>query len=163
MKIRSLVTLIGLAFGFAMPTFAQQKGAVDAQTAVKIDALSAKYVVRGDPAAMAALFTEDGVYVTDRGPLNGPEAIEKWYAGLYQAFPKWTHTSKPAQNASHLTGTTGDQIWTNGARSATLQAKTGDPIQTNGYWSAVEVREGDTWKFRMLSYNISPAQPAGTK
>ena len=29
---------------------------------------------------MAAHFTDDGVFVTDRGPVYGPQAIEKWYA-----------------------------------------------------------------------------------
>jgi hypothetical protein len=35
-------------------------------------------------AAAAGCFIQDGVYVTDRGPIYGREAIEKWYADLFQ-------------------------------------------------------------------------------
>jgi ketosteroid isomerase-like protein len=63
-----------LAIGFAVPTLAQQKDRVDPQTAQKILATGPAYD-RGennhDPAAIAALYTEDAVFVTDRGPING--------------------------------------------------------------------------------------------
>ena len=39
---------------------------------------------KNDAAAAAALFTEDAIYLTDRGPINGREAIEKMYADLFQ-------------------------------------------------------------------------------
>jgi len=32
------------------------------------------------------------------------------------------------------------------------QGKTGDPVPIKGYRSAIETREGDDWKFRMLTY-----------
>jgi len=32
------------------------------------------------PAAVAAFFTEDAIFVTDTGPLYGPQAIEKSFA-----------------------------------------------------------------------------------
>ena len=43
MKIRLVVALVGLAIGFALPTFAQQKDTVDRQIAEQIRALAAKY------------------------------------------------------------------------------------------------------------------------
>jgi hypothetical protein len=60
MKIRLAVALLGLAFGFAVPAFAQQKDAVDPQVADQLSALSKKTdeaFNSGDAAALAALYT----------------------------------------------------------------------------------------------------------
>jgi hypothetical protein len=29
-----------------------------------------------------------------------------------------------------------------------------------GYWSAIDIREGDGWKIRMLTWNMTPPPPA---
>ena len=60
-----------------------------------------------------------------------------------------------------MIGTAGNEVWANGYWSLTWQGKTGDPIQLKGYWSAIEVREGDAWKTRMQTWNVTPA-PAAT-
>ena len=45
-----------------------------------------------------------------------------------------------------------------------MQGKEGDPIQIEGYFPCVDVRDGDTWKCRMQTWNIAPAPaPAQTK
>jgi hypothetical protein len=38
--------------------------------------------------------------------------------------------------------------------------ETGEPIQIKGYWSAIDTREGNDWKIRMLTWNITPGPPA---
>ena len=38
----------------------------------------------------------------------------------------------------------------------TVQGKSGDPIKLKGYWSAINVREGDIWKIKMLTFNMTP-------
>jgi hypothetical protein len=43
MKIRLLFALVGLAIGFTVPTFAQQKDAVDPQVAEQLSALPKKF------------------------------------------------------------------------------------------------------------------------
>ena len=79
MKIRLVVALVGLAISFALPTFAQQKDTVDPRVAQQRDLLSDAKVVdkfgqlgqklddaysQKDAAALAALFTEDALFVS---------------------------------------------------------------------------------------------------
>jgi hypothetical protein len=34
---------------------------------------------------------------------------------------------------------------------------------SKGYFSCIDIREGDTWKCRMQTWNVTPAPPAETK
>jgi len=81
MKIPLFGALAGLAISFALPTFAQQKDTVDPIIAQQIRVLAMKYEEafnRQDPAAVAALYAEDGVNVTPHaGTFYGRQAIEK--------------------------------------------------------------------------------------
>ena len=81
MKIRSLIALAGLVIGFTVPTFAQQKDTpVDPKLTEQLIALAKKFddaFNNNDAAAVAALFTKDGVMVTNSGQIYGPEAITK--------------------------------------------------------------------------------------
>ncbi|MEY2606022.1 MAG: hypothetical protein QOH31_3838 [Verrucomicrobiota bacterium] len=144
----------------------QEKDMADPQTTHKIRAITKAYdegVNNSDAAAIAALYTEDAVFVSDRGPIYGRPAIEKWYTDVFQAWHPKSHIGKPDGNAPHIIGTAGDEAWETGEWSETGQGETGDPIQIKGYWSAIDSREGDDWKIRMLTYNITPASPAETK
>jgi uncharacterized protein (TIGR02246 family) len=91
MKMRLAVALVGLAISFAAPTFAQQKDTVDPKMAQQIRALAMKYEEafnRQDPAAVAALYAEDGVNATPHaGTFHGRQAIEKNYAKW--DFQRW--------------------------------------------------------------------------
>jgi ketosteroid isomerase-like protein len=149
--------------------FAQQKDIVaDPQTTQKILAIGKAYdegETNSDPAAIAALFTDDGVFVTQNGPVNGRQAIEKWYTDLFQEWHPKTHMIKFDGNAPHLIGTAGNKLWATGEWSETLQGKTGGPISIGGYWGAMYVREGDVWKMQMLTWNQKlppPAAPSPT-
>jgi ketosteroid isomerase-like protein len=165
MKIRLVVALVGLAIGFAAPAFAQQKDAADPQIRQQIDALTKKWIDaidNNDAAALAALFTEDAVMVTDTaGPIYGREAIQKVWTDLFKQFHVSNHFSKDDQYSPHIIGTAGNEVWRNAEWSETLQGQNGGPIQLKGYWAGIEVREGDAWKKRMLIWNITPA-PAAT-
>jgi len=89
MKTRLLGALVGLALSFALSTFAQQRDSVDPQTLEQLKAFGKKWkeaYENNDAAAVAALFTEDAVLVINTGPIYGREAIEKFYADLFQ---KW--------------------------------------------------------------------------
>ena len=44
---------------------------------------------------MAALYTEDAVLVNEAGPIYGRDAIEKYYARLFQHVQFANHASEP--------------------------------------------------------------------
>ena len=115
-----------------------------------------------DAAAVAALYTEDGVEVTDTGAFYGPKAIEKHWADVFKKGHVSNHIGKADQDGAHMIGADGKEVWWNGKWSVTWQGKTGDPIQLNGYWSAIEVLDTDgVWKNKMETWNRTPA-PAAT-
>jgi uncharacterized protein (TIGR02246 family) len=164
MKIRLLLALVALAIGFAVPGFAQQKDTADPQIIEQLDALAKKFHEawnNNDAAALAALYAEDAVRVNNTGPIYGREAIEKWYADLFQKLHFSNHIGKRDQYSPHIIGTAGNEVWSNGEWSTTVQAQNGKPFQLKGYWSVILVREADAWKFRMEIANITPA-PAAT-
>ena len=161
MKIHFLLALAGLAFSFAFPVVAQQTA--DPKTIEQFDEFNKKFdeaFNNNDAAAVAAFFTEDAVQVTPEGPIYGREAIEKQFADLFTQIHVSEHINK-TDRPPHAIGTAGNEVWRNGEWSFTLQGKSGGPIQLKGYWSAINVREGDGWKIRMLTYNVTPA-PAVT-
>jgi hypothetical protein len=84
---RFLFAFIGLAIGFALPTFAQQTNKPDPQLRERLIALIQKHgdaINKGDAAAVAANYTEDGVAVEQDGPTFGREAIQKLWADRFQ-------------------------------------------------------------------------------
>jgi uncharacterized protein (TIGR02246 family) len=83
-----------------------------------------------DAAAVAACYTRDAVFVTPGGPITGREAIQKWFADLYQ-YEGWhgkNGISKVDGNAYHLIGTAGNEVWATGEYSETAQGENGEPI-----------------------------------
>ena len=114
----------------------------------------------GCPAAIGAFFTEDGIFVTDRGPIYGRQAIEKWYAELFKGWQPKNHLGTFDPDSPHLIGTAGDALWETGGWSETGQGPNGEPIPVKGYWSAVKVRQGEGWKIRMMTANVTPAPAA---
>ena len=109
-----------------------------------------------DPAASAALYTRDGVFVTTEGPIIGRQAIQKWFTDLYQWWHPKNHIDKIDGNVVHLIGTAGNELWATGEWSETGQGKTGEPISIKGYWACIFVREADDWKIRVNAGNITP-------
>ena len=102
MKIRSVVTLVGLAISFALPTFAQQKDTADPRIVQQRDLLGVPKALdefgelhrgldeaynKNDAAAVAALFTEDALLVEPDGMFSGRQDIEKRYADTFQRSP----------------------------------------------------------------------------
>jgi uncharacterized protein (TIGR02246 family) len=157
MKRRLLITVAGLAIGFAVPTFAQQTNTPDPQLRQRLVTLIKNYdevLNKNDAPALAVFFTEDAVFVTETGPIYGREAIVKHFADLFQKVHFSDHLGKPDEYSPHIIGTTGNEVWASGGWSTTIKGQDFGPTQIKGYWSVI--REGDDWKIRMLTTNVSP-------
>jgi uncharacterized protein (TIGR02246 family) len=138
--------------------------AADPQTTQKILAIAKAYdeaVNQHDPAAIAALYTEDAAFVTDRGPVQGRQAIEQWYTDLFQGWQPKNHLTTIDPECPRLVGTAGEVAWETGGWSETGQGPSGEPIQLKGHWGAMKVRQGEGWKIQMLAANVA-VEPAAT-
>src|ERR1700722_16827583 len=147
MKIRLPVALAGLAISCALPTVAQQKDTADTRIAQQIRILAAKYdeaINKRDAAAVAALYAQDGVWVTHDGSFHGRQAIEKGYVQL---------DVKSWQIGSYITSVdrvvaVGNEVRSTGRWRCVHKNWSGAPGNADGHYSWVIVREGDTWKIR---------------
>jgi hypothetical protein len=95
---------------------------------------------------------------TDTCKANSFEATKKHFTDLFQNVHFSNHTAKADQYSPHIIGTAGNEMWSNGEWSETLQGKDFGPVPLKGYWSEIYVREGDAWKVRMQMWNITPAE-----
>jgi hypothetical protein len=84
MKVRLLLTLAGLAIGFAVPALAQEQNTVDPEVRRQIEAVRMKFdeaFNKYDAAACAAFFTQDGVEIirtwSEGGLPSGQQALEE--------------------------------------------------------------------------------------
>jgi len=164
MKVVTTLIIPALAISFAVPTFAQQKDAVDSQVIEQLAQIDKKYgeaFNNNDAAAVAALFTEDAVFATDRGPVYGRQAVEKQYAEWFKGSHASEHFIKIDPNFTRFLVPT-DNVMRGGEWSGTWQAPGQKPVQLNGYWSEIATRVDDDWKIRMLTYNITPATAPAT-
>jgi uncharacterized protein (TIGR02246 family) len=115
----------------------------------RLHALSTNFdaaVKEQDPAALAALFAEDGIWVTAQGVFAGRAAIEKSFADYFQGSPLTIQIFQTDQLHS-----VGDEAWSIGRWWGTIQSP-GGLVFLSGYWSAIIVHEGEAWKFRMLTF-----------
>jgi ketosteroid isomerase-like protein len=115
----------------------------------------------GDAAALATLYMEDALLLTNTGPIYGRESIEKHFAEVFQKVHFSKHLDERDQSSPHIIGTTGNESWSNGKWSLTYQVKDGNPVELTGYWLEVYLLEDGTWKKRVDAWNVTPA-PAPT-
>jgi ketosteroid isomerase-like protein len=162
MKIRSVVALVGLAISFAVPAFAQQTSAPDPQLREQFVAFLKKFDEvwnSNDQAAWAALFTDDAIEVTHTGPIYGRAALQKLWADLKLNFSN--HITTLDQFSPHIIGTAGNEVWMNAKYSLTVKGQNFGPVEQKGNLCAILVRDGDSWKMRMFTWNVTP-KPAAT-
>jgi uncharacterized protein (TIGR02246 family) len=159
-KTALVVTLIGLAISFALPAVAQQTNTPDPQLREQLVALTKKFDEawnNNDAAALAALYTEDAVEVTDQGPIYGREAIVKHWAEVFKQAHFSNHLLNIDQKSPHPIGTDGNTVWENGEMSLSYQVKGGNPVEIKGYHSSIAVREDGVWRKQLITWNITPA------
>ena len=169
MKIR-LLTLVGLAIGFALPTFAQQTNMPDPKLREAFATLLKTMddgFVNSDAAALAAFYTDDAIHVTfNRPPIYGREAIQKHFENDFKKLKLHfiQFISKPEEYSPHVIGTAGNELWGTGEFDQTFQVENGNPLRITGRYLTILVREGDAWKTKVDTYNFTgPPVPAETK
>jgi uncharacterized protein (TIGR02246 family) len=165
-----------LAIGFAAPSLAQHKDTAEPQIARQRNLLGNVKAIgefgdlhrkldeaydKNDAAAVATLFTEDVLFVTPDGMFSGRQNIETRHAEMFQRSPITDFNC--SRERRHLDAID-NAVWSAGQWANTSQSQTG-PVFTWGCWTAIYVREGDAWKFRMLTLSEHPraATPAETK
>ena len=150
---RFLMIVPALAISLAAPASAQQVSEQDARQAGQsvLDAWN-KTAQQKDAAAHAALFTEDAVQVTPQGLVSGRAAIEGRAAEDFKSLR--FDPSKLEQ--AKMIGT--EVMLRAGTWSGTYNGPDG-PVHLKGYWSDVDVRDGNTWKIRQETYNVTPPPP----
>ena len=162
MKKRLVVSLVGLAISFALPTYAQQKDLADPETIQKFVAMgkaASEAHNNLDAAAFAAIYARDAVFLTPDRPIIGRQAIQKWFTDFFQSSPQHPQNSmaKLDGNALHLIGTAGNVMWATGEYSETVQGKNGEPIPVHSYNFWIYVREGEDWKILVDAWGLTPA------
>jgi uncharacterized protein (TIGR02246 family) len=176
MKCAFYRTLAGLAISFALPAIAQEKDTPSPRIVQQRDLLGNVKAIaefgdlhrkldeaydKNDAAAVAALFTEDGLFVAPDGMFSGRHDIEIRHAEAFQKSPITDFNC--SRERRHLDAID-NAVWSAGQWASTSQSQTG-PVFAWGCWTAIYVREGDAWKFRMLtlSEHPRPAASAETK
>jgi hypothetical protein len=147
---KHLAALVGLAISFVLPTFAEEKIAVDPEVRQQIEALLMKYdeaYNNHDVAAVAALFTPMAVEVlgweTGGGAASGQQAIEQRYA-VDLAGAMNNHVSKLVQ------------VYPIGSEVCAIIRVS--VAQWKNTAVRIYVRDADTWKINM-AYVISTMVP----
>jgi uncharacterized protein (TIGR02246 family) len=150
------VIFVGLAITFTALVFAQQKDTLDPKIEQQIRALTSKYdnaINRHDAAAVAALYTQDGISGTSGMPhfgnFHGRQAIEKGYAQFLQSYRMNNHITSVDRVSA-----VGNEIRSTGRWSA-IDYDYGTPTNHEGYYSSIVVSEGGTWKIRKSSFTQS--------
>jgi uncharacterized protein (TIGR02246 family) len=154
MKLHLIIALAGSAIGLTLPAFAQQKDTVNPKIAQQIRALASKYDAafnRDDAAAVATLYTEDVVFKTPNGTFNGRQAIEELFAKHYfeESYSRNAVTTVKKVIAD------GNEVRATGTWSDTFEDASSGTLNADGTFSWVLVQEGDTWRIRGSTFEIT--------
>jgi ketosteroid isomerase-like protein len=102
---------------------------------------------QGKASAVAALYTPDAIEVTPVDIRVGPAAVkERIEAALKEG-------SKNAVITATKCDIEGDVRWSSGPwKDETAHG----PL--SGFWTIIEVKNGDSWKIRNVTYSLTPPQ-----
>jgi uncharacterized protein (TIGR02246 family) len=144
--MRSSIIVAFAAIGLITSASAQQ---IDQKTRQQIARIAAAYVEnwnKHNAAGVAAHYAKDGVLVTGTGAVrSGPQEIEQAYQSAIKTFPQ--HNGQTIEQISPLGNDADIRI---GEFHLSGQGKNG-PTKLDGRYIAVDVREGGTWKIRLLT------------
>ena len=144
--MRSFIIVAFVAIGLITSASAQQ---IDQNTQQQIERIPAAYVEnwnKHNAAGLAGLYTKDGVLVTATGVVrSGPQEIEQAYQDAIKTFPQ--HNGQTIEQILPLGNDADIRI---GQFHLSGQGPDG-PTKLDGRYTAVDVREGGTWKIRLLA------------
>jgi ketosteroid isomerase-like protein len=158
MKVR-LLTLAGLAIGFASPAFAQEKAATpvapnpfqalpaNPSLVQQVEAINLKFdeaCNKHDREALEALFTANAIHVSPHGTFTGRDAIGKYYADLFHR-----HNLSGRVTKINYVYTFGGDLCALGGWIDTIFGSQ----QAGGFLISVYTRVGTTWKIRTSVFN----------
>jgi uncharacterized protein (TIGR02246 family) len=154
--MRSSIIVAFAAIGLITSASAQQ---IDQTTRQQIAGIAAAYVEnwnKHNAAGVAALYAKDGVLVTPTGAvISGSQELERAYQGSIKTFPQ--HNGQTIEQISSLGNDADIRI---GEFHLSGQGQNG-PTKLDGRYTAVDVREGGTWKIRLLTaVRLPPPAPA---
>ena len=92
--------------------------------------------------------------MTNKGPLDGQEEITTYFADLFKNVHVIDHWTQVDSGSLQVIGP--DKVWRNGEWCTTVQLPNGKQAAQAGFWSAVEIRDGETWKHLLLTVNLTP-------
>jgi uncharacterized protein (TIGR02246 family) len=144
-----------VAFAALAPITSASAQQIDQNTRAQIERIAAAYVEnwnKHDAAGIAALYAKDGVQVTETGVKSGAQEIEQAYQSVMKTFP--AHNGQTIEQISPLGNDADIRI---GQFHLSGEGPNG-PIKLDGRYTAVDVREGGTWKIRLLTA-VSVAPP----
>lgn len=148
--VRAILITPFLIIGLAMSARAQQP---DNQDKSILNAWNKAALAR-DAAGLAALYTKDAVVFTPDGPVYGRAAIEKMYARELQ------HIKENPSKVEQVTAI-GDTVRLRGGSWSGARKGEKGPVYLKGYWTATDVRVGNTWKIRMETDNVASSPYPG--
>jgi uncharacterized protein (TIGR02246 family) len=143
--MRSTIIVAVAAIGLITSASAQE---VDQTHRQQIERLAAAYVEnwnKHDAAGLAALYAKDGAQVTATGIKSGPQELEQAYQTGMKTFPQ--HNGQTIEQISPLGNDADIRI---GQFHLAGEGPNG-PTKLDGRYTAVDVREGGTWKIRLLT------------
>ena len=107
-----------------------------------------------DPAAVAALYTENAVYVAHHGTFHGRQAIEKTYGNYFQHWRSISHVSTVDRLIA-----VGNEVRAFGTWNSAFQDTNGAPGKDRGHYRWLLVRKGSNWEIRTNTNRSSNFNP----
>ena len=150
------IILVIAATGLAVSASAQP---ADQKIRQQIERLAATYVEdwnKQDAAGVAGLYTRDGVLVSSGENVvkTGPQEVEQAAQNSFKMGV--THLEVTVDRVSPFGR---NAVISMGESHVSGQGQSG-PIKVDSHWTAVDVREGSTWKIRLLTVVPNPPPQA---
>ena len=110
---------------------------------------------QSDAVALAALFTDDAIFVTPGATFQGLK--KKLGSDL---SPEGKHIANVTKNVE-MHALDDNAVWGVGEWSQLIPGPNDTVKEIHGSYGCVTVRVGDSWKNRMLVVNAAPSPPTG--